>query len=75
MSLDGICEVGDMASEGQAAGMYWAGSLTRIGQRGRGDQELRLVLKRSWQRFGGWWKVIMGAWWSRLQIEGLDRRK
>ena len=54
MGVDGIGEIGDRASEGQAAGVYGArftaGSLAGKGARGgtRGTGT-KLVLTRSWE--------------------------
>ena len=52
MSVDGIGEVGDRASEGQAAGVYGAGFTARSMKGNepgveRGRQGTRLVLTRS----------------------------
>ena len=35
MYLDGIGEIGDQASEGQAAGLYAAGFFSRVSDRGK----------------------------------------
>ena len=52
MGVDGIDEVGDRASEGQAAGVYGAGFIAGLWQGnepgvGRGGQGTRLVLTKS----------------------------
>ena len=77
--MDGIGEVGDWASEGQAAGVYGAGftagSLAGKGARvGRGGWGTRLVLTRSESRLGGWRNVTEGGQGRRLRVEESDRR-
>ena len=51
MCLDGIGEVHDRASEGQAVGVYEAGfatdSFAEIGLGGLGSR-IRLILRRNW---------------------------
>ena len=53
-----MVRIGEVGEE-QAAGLYGAGSLARVGARGgTRAPEIKVVLTRSWQSLGGRQKVI-----------------
>ena len=79
MVVDSIGEIGDRASEGQAAGLcgtgFTPGSLARKGARGgmRGTGN-KVIYDKELVEFGRMVKVTEGGQGRRLRVEGSERR-